>query len=128
MPPKGQPFPARRIVILVFLPYLHFVLCPPCLQTLKLLSHQTAMLQRLYSVLKICQRAVGSPQNTPTNIKFASYSAHTTSSQRSCSVHTTFPQRLYSVHDASTVRKQLLQRIHGAHTARTQCSSGDLSV
>ena len=29
------------------------------------LSHQTAMPQHLYSVLKTCQRAVGSPQNMP---------------------------------------------------------------
>jgi len=50
---------------------------------------------------------------------------YTTSSQRPDSVHTTFPQRLYSVQGASTERKQLLQRIHGAHTARIQCSHGD---
>ena len=31
----------------------------------KPLSHQTALPQRLYSVLKPCQRAVGSPRNTP---------------------------------------------------------------
>jgi len=31
---------------------------------LKPLSHQTAMPQHLYSVQKICQRAVGSPQYT----------------------------------------------------------------
>jgi len=31
----------------------------------KPLSHQTAMPQRLYSVLKTCKRAVGSPRNTP---------------------------------------------------------------
>ena len=29
------------------------------------LSHQTALPQRLYSVLKPCQRAVGTPRNTP---------------------------------------------------------------
>ena len=33
--------------------------------TAKLLSRQTAMPQRLYCVLKTCQRAVGSPRNTP---------------------------------------------------------------
>ena len=84
---------------------------------LKPLSHQTAMPQRLYSELKPCQRAVGSPRNTPKNIKFVSYSVYTTSSQRPYSVHTTFPQRLYSVHDVFTARKQLLQRVHSAHTA-----------
>jgi len=31
---------------------------------LKPLSHQTAMPQRLYSVLKTCQRAVGTPRNS----------------------------------------------------------------
>ena len=39
---------------------------------------QTSMPQRLYSILKICQRAVGSPRNTPKDIKFASYSVYTT--------------------------------------------------
>ena len=34
------------------------------------------------------------------------------------------PQRLYSVHGASTAHKQLLQRVHGALTARTQRSHG----
>jgi len=77
------------------------------------------MPQRLYSVLKICQRAVGSPRNTPKNIKFASYSVYTTSTQRPYSVHTMFPRRLYSVHDASMARKQLLQRSHGAHSVLT---------
>ena len=46
------------------------------------LSHQTALPQRFYSVLKPCQHAVGSPRNTPKNIKFASYSVYTTSLQR----------------------------------------------
>ena len=88
----------------------------------KPLSHQTAMPQRVYSVLKTCQRAVGPPRNTPKNIKIASYSVYTTSSQRPYSVHTTFPQRLYSVRDASTACKQLLQRVHGAHTAFSRLS------
>ena len=87
---------------------------------LKPLSHQTAMPQRLYSVLKPCQRAVGSPRNTPENIKFVSYSVYTTSSQRPYSVHTTSPQRLYSVHDVFTAHKQWLQRVHSAHTARSR--------
>ena len=90
----------------------------------KPLSHQTALPQRLHSVLKPCQRAVGSPRNTRKNINFVSYSMYTTSSQRPYSVHTTFPQRLYSVHDVFTARKQLLQRVHSAHTARTQRSHG----
>ena len=87
-------------------------------------SHKTAMPQRLYSVLKPCQRAVGSPQNTPKNIKFVSYSVYTASSQRSYIVYMTFPQRLYSVHDVFTARKQLLQRVHGTHTVRTLCAYG----
>jgi len=48
----------------------------------KPLPHQTAMPQRLYTVLKTCQRAVDSPRNTPKIIKFANYSVYTTSSQR----------------------------------------------
>ena len=91
---------------------------------LKSLSHQTAMPQRSYSVLKPYQRAVGSPLNTPKNIKFASYSVCTTSSQRPNSVHTTFRHRLYSVHDVFTARKQLLQRVNGAHTARSRRAHG----
>jgi len=31
--------------------------------------------------------------------------------------HTTFPHRHYSVHGVFTARKQLLQRVHSAHTA-----------
>jgi len=62
--------------------------------TLKPLSHQTAMPQRLYSVLKPCYHAVGSPRNMPKNIKFASYSMYTTSSQRPYSVQITFPVSL----------------------------------
>ena len=107
---------------------------------LKPMSHQTALPQRLYSALKPCQRAVGSPRNTRKNIKCVSYSVYTTSSQRPYSVHTTFPQRLYSVHDVFTARKQLVQRVHSAHTAfsqrrahsvltaRTQRHHGDYSV
>jgi len=89
-------------------------------ENLKPLSHQTAMPQRLYSVLKPCRRTVESPRNTPKNIKFVSYSVYTTSSQRPYSVHTTFPQRLNSVHDVFTARKQLLQRVHSAHTGRSR--------
>jgi len=39
----------------------------------KPLSHQTAMPQRLYSVLKPCQRAVGSPRNTPKISNFTTF-------------------------------------------------------
>jgi len=88
---------------------------------LKPLSHQTAMPQHLYRVLTPCQRAVGSPRNTPKNIKFVRYSVCTTSSQRPYSVHTTFPQRLYSVHDVFTARTR---RAHSVLTARTQSQTG----
>jgi len=87
--------------------YFMKCICFYTLNNLKPLSHQTVMPQRLYSVLKPCQRAVESPRNTPTNIKFVSYSVYTMSSQRPYSVHTTFPQ-------------QLLQRVHSAHTARSR--------
>ena len=53
----------------------------------KPLSHQTALPQRLYSVLKPCHRAVGSPRNTPKIHKCTSYSVYTTSSQRPYSPH-----------------------------------------
>ena len=94
---------------------------------LKPLSHQTAMPQHLYSVRKPCQRAVGSPRNTP-KISNISYSVYTTSSQRPYSVYTTFPQRLYSVHDVFTARKQLLQRVHGAHTEFSRCAHSVLTA
>jgi len=51
------------------------------IMNLKPLSYQTAMLQRLYSVLKVCLCTVGSPRNIK-QIKLTSYSVHTTSSQR----------------------------------------------
>ena len=104
---------------------------PACLCNVKPLSHQTTLPQRLYSVLKPCQHAVGSPRKTPKNIKFVSYSVYTTSSQRPYSVHPKFPSRLYSVHDVFTARKQLLQRVHSTHTAfswRAQSPHGDYSV
>ena len=102
------------------------------LMELKPLSHQTAMPQRLYSVLKPCQRAVGSPRNTPKNIKFVSYSVYTTSSQRPPTASTqrshnvftasmTFLQRASSCCSVFTARTR---RAHGAHTARTQRSPG----
>ena len=92
--------------------------------SLKPLSHQTTIPRRFYSFLKTCQRAVGSPRNTPklSNLPVIACT------QRPYSVQTTFPQRLYSVRDASTARKQLLQRAHGAHTARTKRFHGNHSV
>jgi len=101
-----------------------------CMLSLTPLSHQTAMPQRLYSVLNTCQCDVGSPRNTPKTIKFASYSVYTTFSQRPCSVHMAFPQRLYCVHGASTkgassccsVFTARPHRAHGALMASTQRS------
>ena len=86
---------------------------------------RSAPVTRLYSVLKTCQRAVWSLGNTSKNIKFDSNSVYMTSSNRHNRVNTTFPHHIYSVHDASTARKKLLQRVHGAHTARIQRSHGD---
>jgi len=111
-------------------------------RSVKPLSHQTALPQCLYSVLKPCQRAVRSPRNTRKNIKCVGYSVYTTSSQRSYSVHTTFPQRFSAfmtfsqrvrsccsvfqrAHDAHTARRQ---RTHSVITARTQRPHGDYSV
>jgi len=86
-------------------------------QYMKPLSHQTAMPQRLYSVLNSCQRAVGSPRNTPKNIKFVSYSVYTTSLQRPHDVPTASLQRPWRFHSAQAVAAACLQRAHGAHTA-----------
>jgi len=52
----------------------------------KPLPHQTAMAQRLYSVLKTCQRAMGSSRNTHRNIKFASNNTVTLVSVLTCSL------------------------------------------
>jgi len=83
----------------------------------KPLSHQMAMPQCLYNVLKPCQRAVESPRNTP-KISNLSVIACT---QRPHSVPTASTQRIHSVFTASmtffTARKQFLQRVHSAHTA-----------
>jgi len=83
----------------------------------KPLSHQTALPQRLYSVLKPCQRAVGTPRNTPKNIKFVIYSVYTTSSQRPHDVPTASLQRPWRFHSAQAVAAACSQRAHGAHTA-----------
>ena len=69
------------------------------------------MPQCLYSVRNNCQCDVGS-REIRLKIKFASYSVYTSSAERPYSVHTTFLHRLCSVLDASTARKQLLQRVH----------------
>jgi len=86
---------------------------------LKPLSHQTAMPQRSKNLLARC----GVAAKYVKNIKFASYSVYTSSSQCPYSVHTTFS--LYSVYDASTARKKFpltprSWRAHDALTARTQ--------
>ena len=91
---------------------------------LKPLSHQTALPQRLYSVLKPCQRAVGSPRKTPkiSNLPVIActqrpHSVPTAPTQRSHSVFTasmTFSQRASSSRSVFTARKR---RAHGAHTA-----------
>jgi len=99
--------------------------------SLKPLSHQTAMPQRLYSVLKPCERAVWAPRNTPKNINFAIYSFYTTSSPRPYSVHTTFPQRLYSVNDglqrASSCCSVFTARLR-RHTAFSRCAHSVLTA
>jgi len=92
-------------------------------QNVKPLSHQTALPQRLYSVLKPCQRAVGSPRNTPktSNLPVVActqrlHSVPTASTQRSHGVFTasiTFSQRASSCCSVFTARTR---RAHGAHT------------
>ena len=99
----------------------------------KPLSHQTAMPQRLHSVLNPCQRAVGSPRNTLKNIKFVSYiactqpphSVPTASTQRSHNVFTasmTFSQRGSSCCSLFTARTR---HAHSVVTAGTQRPHGD---
>jgi len=82
------------------------------------------MPQGLYSVLKPCQRAVGSPLNTPKNIKFAGYSIYMTFPQRLYSVHTTthsvFTASMTFLQRASSCCSMFVactQRAHSAHTA-----------
>jgi len=87
----------------------------------KLLSHQSVMPQRFYSILNTCQRTVELPRHTPKNIKFASYSVYTTSSQHPYRGHTTFPQRLYGINDAFTAQTSCCSA-HGTHTAFSQWS------
>ena len=73
----------------------------------------------LYSARNTCQPAVGSPRNTPNNIKFASYSMYTASTRR---YHSIF---LASMTLRTTVRKQnddaacswRYRQLHSAHKA-----------
>jgi len=90
----------NKVVDLLFVAMIRVLICDTYL---KPLSHQTALPQRLYSVLKPCQRAVGSPRTTRKNIKFVSYTASL--------------QRLWRFHSAQAVAAACLQRAHGAHTA-----------
>jgi len=82
----------------------------PCPANLKPLSHQTALPQRLYNVLKPCQRALGSPRNTPIKISLSVIAC----TQRPHSVPTTSTRRSHSVFTAFMA---FSQRAHGAHTA-----------
>jgi len=101
----------------------------------KPLSHQTAMPQRLHSVLKSCQRAVGSPRNTPkiSNLSVIGctqrpHSVPTASTRRSHSVFTasmTFSQRASSCCSVFTARTWCA---HSVLTALTQRPNGDYSV
>jgi len=75
---------------------------------IKPMSHQTVIPQRLYSVLKPCQHAVGSPRNTPKNIKFVSYSVYTTSSQRHHNVPTASLQHPWHFHSTQAVAMHAL--------------------
>jgi len=101
----------------------------------KPLSHQTVMPRCLYSVLKSCQRAVGSPRNTPkiSNLSVIActqrpHSVPTASTRRSHSVFTasmTFSQSASSCCSVSTARTR---RTHSVLTAHTQRPHGDYSV
>jgi len=101
----------------------------------KPLSHQTAMPQRLYSVLKPCQRAVVSPRNKPkiSNLSVIvctqrPHSVPTASTQRSHSVFTTsmtFSQRARSCCSVFTARTR---RAHGALTAFSRRAHSDLTA
>jgi len=86
-------------------------------QSLKPLSHQTAMPQRLYSVLNTYTLVSTLWGRREIRLKYQI--CHL---QRIHSVLTACLQRPHDVPVASTARKQLLQRVHGALTARTQCA------
>jgi len=97
-----------------------------CDDDLNPLSHQTSMPQRLYSVLKPCQLAVGSPLNTPliSNLPVIActqrpHSVPTASTRRSNSVFTasmTFLQRASSCCSVFTARPRRTQRPHGDYS------------
>ena len=102
---------------------------------LKPLSHQTAMPQRLYSVLKPCQRAVGSPRNTPKILNLSVIAC----TQRPHSVYTAYTRRSHSVFTASMTFSQRAssccsvftasrRRAHGAHTAYSKCTIYTVSL
>jgi len=98
---------------------------------LKPLSHQTAMPQRLYSFHEPCQRAVGSPRNTPKMSHLSviactqrPHSVPTASTQRSHTGPTASLQRPWRFHSAQAVAAACSQRVHGVLKARTQRSHG----
>ena len=88
----------------------------------KPLSHQTAMPQRLYSVLKTCQRAVGSPRNMHKNINLPVIAC----TQRPHSVPTVSTRS----HRVFTASMTLLsaQAVAAACSRRAQGSHGDFSL
>jgi len=86
------------------------------------------MPQRLYSVLKTCQRTVGLPQNMPKNIKLPVIAC----TQCSHSAPTAFPQCLNSVRDASTSAGSccimFMARTHRSHSAHSPFSQRTHSI
>ena len=100
--------------------------------SLKPLSHQTALPQRLYSVLN---QVTALWERSEIRLKISNLQV-IACTQRPHSVPTASSRRSHSVF---TARKQLLQRVYGAHTARsrrahsvltahTQRPHGDYSV
>jgi len=81
----------------------------------KPLSHQTAMPQCLYSVLKTCQRAVGSLRNTP---KISNFVIACT--RRPHSVHTVYTRRSHSVFIASMTLLPRTRSYCSVFTARSR--------
>jgi len=79
------------------------------------LSHQTAMPQRLYSVLKPCQRAVGSPLK---HLKISNLSV-IACTQRPHSVPTASTRRSHSVFAESMTFSQRASSCCSVYTART---------
>jgi len=118
----------RSVDFLIFIQSFNLICILNIFTWCRALSHQTAMPQRLYSVLKTCQRDVGSPQNKPkisnSQVIACTQRPHSVTVY---SVHMTFPQRLYSVHSAQEVAAVSSRRAHGPHTSRIQRSHGDHS-